>query len=279
MLNKMLRNLLELLIILLNKVYNNTLNTKGMEIVKVEHHVKGRFKTFTIINPGLKEGKDLLQAIFITLTNDSRFIDFGYNKIIILSAVINGHEYSYHHNVLINNLTSFHTYWNSVKNSIKENFGEGYGVSVISLFKVKVWNGDELKNKHVKITSKAIGGEIIKNTLLSNNIVNYFYGGYKTRNFNHFIINELLKNYGIRTISNYSSKFNKPTIKPYSEKRVERLSKSTISNLAASDLETMEIDGVQVPILITYVNKFERKSFLIDHNLLVLNKELALRFL
>ena len=48
---------------------------------------------------------------------------------------------------------------------------------------------------------------------------------------------------------------NKPTIKPYSEKRVESLSKTSIGNLAASDLETMEIDGVQVPILITYVNK------------------------
>lgn len=266
MLNKILRDLLELLIILLNKMYNNTLNTKGMKIVKVEHHTKGRFKTFTIINPGLKEGKELLQAIFITLTNDSRFIDFGYNKIIILSAVINGHEYSYHHNVLIDNLTSFQTYWNSVKNSIKEKFGEGYGVSVISLFKVKVWNGDELKNKHVKITSKAIGGEIIKKTLLSSNILTYFYGGYKIATFNYNIINEILKNYGLRAISTYSSKVNKPTIKPYSEKRIERLSKNIIGNLAASDLETMEIDGIQIPVLITYVNKpyRDRKKKLFD---------------
>lgn len=81
---------------------------------------------------------------------DVRFTEFGNNKIIIISAVINGQEYSFHPNVLINNLTTFLTYWNSVKDSIKENFGEGYGVSIIHLFKVKVWNGDELKTNTLK---------------------------------------------------------------------------------------------------------------------------------
>jgi len=270
---KMFRDLLELLIILLNKVYNNTLNTKGMQIVKVENHVKGRFKTFTIINPGLKEGKELLQAIFITLTNDSRFIEFGYNKIIILSAVINGQEYSYHHNVLINNLTSFQTYWNSVKDSIKGNFGEGYGVSVISLLKVKVWNGDELKNKHIKITSKAVIGEIVNNLITSNNITNYFYGGYKIDSFNR-VLKCSPAYYRYLSTNTRSNKF---LIKPYSEKRIEKLSNTIIGNLASSDLETMEIDGVQVPVLITYVNKFEKRSFLIDHLLLKVDKELALK--
>jgi len=104
---KLFRNLLESLITLLNKIHNNTLDTKGMEIVKVEYHVKGRFKTFTITNPGLNEGRNLLEAIFITLNNDLRFVNFCNNKIIIISAVINGHDYSFHHNVLVNNKTTF----------------------------------------------------------------------------------------------------------------------------------------------------------------------------
>ena len=49
-----------------------------------------------------------------------------------------------------------------------------------------------------------------------------------------------------------------------------------MSNLASSDLETMEINGVQVPVFITYVNKLERKSFMIDNVLLKTNQELAL---
>lgn len=74
-------------------------------------------------------------------------------------------------------------------------------------------------------------------------------------------------------------KSNKPSIKPYTQKRVEKLNNSSTAYFAASDLETMEIDGVQIPVLITYVNKFGRKSFMIDPTLLKLNKDLALRFM
>lgn len=66
----------------------------------------------------------------MTLNKDIRFTEFGYNKIIIISAIINGLEYSYHHNVLINKKTTFLMYWNSVKDSIKQDFGEGYGVII-----------------------------------------------------------------------------------------------------------------------------------------------------
>lgn len=45
-----------------------------MHIVKFEHHTRGRLKIFTISNPGLKEGKSLLQALFVTLNRDSRFV-------------------------------------------------------------------------------------------------------------------------------------------------------------------------------------------------------------
>lgn len=38
----------------------------------------------------------------------------------------------------------------------------------------------------------------------------------------------------------------------------------------------MEIDGVQIPVLITYVNRYVRESFLIDPILLKTNKDLAL---
>lgn len=53
----------------------------------------------------------------------------------------------------------------------------------------------------------------------------------------------------------------------------------SVKNLAASDLETMDIDGVQIPILITYVNKFERKSFMVNHLLLKVDKDLAIKIM
>ena len=99
---------------------------------------------------------DVIILLFKTLKKDPRFHNFGENKIIIVIALIDGAEYSYHHNVLINNSTLFKDYWNSVKNVIKPNFGEGYGSSSIPVFKVWVWDADNYQNAHIKISSNAI---------------------------------------------------------------------------------------------------------------------------
>ena len=37
---------------------------------------------------------------------------------------------------------------------LKDNFGEGYDISIIPMFKVRVWNGDNYLNKHIKISLK-----------------------------------------------------------------------------------------------------------------------------
>jgi hypothetical protein len=256
------RELLELLIVLLSKLYYLT-SKNEMKVIAEEYHEKGRFKIFTLNNPGLKEGKALLKALFTTLNNDPRFVNFSNNKIIIVSAIINGYEYSYHHNVLINNLTTFNIYWDLVKDSIKPYFGEGYGVSVIPIFRVKVWNGDDLRNKHIKITSKTYnpgdklitGDRIISYVISKSNIANYYYGGYSLLSYNPHIVNAYLTRFGFRTMSTKSSYSSKPSIKPYSEKKLERLSNRSVGNLAACDIETMEIDGDQVPILISCATK------------------------
>ena len=91
------------------------LNTKGIQIIKIEDHIKFRFKTFLITNPRLKDSKALLQGIFTTLNKNSKFVNFCNNKVIIVTAIINGHDYSFHNNVLINNLTTFDMYWNKIK--------------------------------------------------------------------------------------------------------------------------------------------------------------------
>lgn len=277
---KIIDFLLENLINFLIKFHAFFINRGGMRILAVTGNKKQTLKTFLVENPNLKDGRKALHALFNTLQKDPRFHNFCNNKIIIVIAIINGKEYSYHHNVLINNLTSFQEYWDAVKGVIKPNFGEGYGTTIVPVFKVMVWNGDNYLNKYIKITAKAgnnFEDFIIKmvSTLDRSSIaLNNYYS--KIVNFNYQNLN-----YGIRrflsTKANNVKKLYKFSIKPYSKDQIEELSNKNIENLAASDIETMEIDGDQVPVLITYVNKFTQKSFMIDHILLQSNKELALK--
>jgi hypothetical protein len=58
--------------------------------------------------------------------NNDRFIKFGENKVIITSSVIHGSEYSFHHNVLITNKTTFEEYYNQVIDYIDSHYDSDY---------------------------------------------------------------------------------------------------------------------------------------------------------
>lgn len=87
--------------------------------------------------------------------NNQRFLNFGKHKVIIITAIINGEQFSFHHNILITNNTTFEEYYNLVKDIIVSNYDEGYPVDVIPLFRVMVWNMDHIRNNKIKLTSKA----------------------------------------------------------------------------------------------------------------------------
>jgi hypothetical protein len=63
-----------------------------------------------ISNNNLLSHKDALRGIYNTLMSDDTFRNFGKFKVIIVSAIVDGEEFNYHHNVLINNNTSFEQY-------------------------------------------------------------------------------------------------------------------------------------------------------------------------
>ena len=116
---------------------------------------KGRFLIFLLNNNNLDSHKSVLQNIFTTLMGNERFINFGKQKVIIVSALIKGEEFSFHHNILITNSTTFSEYYKEVKNVIKTNYENGYPVYVIPQFRVRVWNMDEFANKTIKISRTA----------------------------------------------------------------------------------------------------------------------------
>ena len=151
-------------------------------------------------------------------------------KVIIIAGIVNGEEFSFHHNVLITNSTTFQQYYNLVKNAIQTNYENGYSIDVIPQFKVRVWNMDELSNKKIKITKSAIGK------------------GFQTK----ISVSPLIKS---RPFSSF--------IKPIKDHNVD----PTSSPIATMDIETMEFKGLQIPVAISLAysdfNKVKTKLFLI----------------
>jgi hypothetical protein len=145
--------------------FNNSLNKKyELKLISLTYDDSARFLLFEFSNNNLKNYRQLLGSIYTTLMNHDRFLNFGFNKVIITSAVIFNKEYSFHHNVLINNNTTFDEYFEQVSNYIDMHYDEdnNYGVDVIPIFRIKVWNMDNHTNRNIKLT-KTAGNIILKN--------------------------------------------------------------------------------------------------------------------
>lgn len=137
----------------LNK-FNNHLNVNhSLQLVSTTYSHSGRFLVFNYHNKKLKDTRDVLFALYTSLMNDEKFLNFGFYKVIITSSVIYNQEHSYHHNILLTNNTTFETYYKSVCEYITKHYDDdNYGIEVIPSFRVKVWNMDSYKNKNITIT-------------------------------------------------------------------------------------------------------------------------------
>jgi hypothetical protein len=201
-------------------------------------------------NPDLYESKELLEGIFNAITTHPAFINFGINKSIILSAVMNKEitlgdnpslEYNLHHNVLITPTTTFNEYYTEVGHLVNSKLEHGYSYEVIEYYKVKVWNLDLMKNSKIKLSNK---GRID-------------FLGY--RSFSTSTI--CLGRKGNISISPIN------------------VDKST-NSFATMDIETMNINGIQLPVAISTCNGVRNnnsKLFIIDHKLLQTSPDLAIK--
>jgi hypothetical protein len=80
----------------------------SLNILEINHDFNMRCLKISMINNNFLEGENLFKGIYQTLMSYKEFIDFGFQKIIILSAVlVSNKEYNLHSNILIDNNTSF----------------------------------------------------------------------------------------------------------------------------------------------------------------------------
>jgi hypothetical protein len=99
---------------------------------------------YVLYNESLLENID--EPIFNTLKNDDMYKNFGNNKIIITTANIGDEEFpqefTFHHNVLVNNNTTSEDYFNKIvwiilKRYKNDEYKSSSEISVIPCFKCK----------------------------------------------------------------------------------------------------------------------------------------------
>ena len=185
-----------------------------LNIYEIHYESKLRYLKYIIHNDDLLGNHDVLEPIFDTLMNNDRFINFGYNKIIILTAITQNFILTFHLNVLINNDTPFENYYLKVKDIINSHYdneeGSAFEIDPIPTFEILIWNVNNLMNKDIKITSDArsISDKVNKKPFI------------QKRSYHNFI-------------------------KPLKIKQL------IPSRFAAMDIETIELNGFKIPILIS----------------------------
>jgi len=181
--------------------------------------------------------------------NNVDFIKFGYNKIIIARPVMNSNStYSFHHNILINNDTTFEEYYDSIKDIINNHsdMGSDFNDIIIPTFEILVWNVDNLKNKHITYKRDV-------------RYPNTKFGVIKTHTRGYHTINRNMNNKNINCIMPI-------TVNIMPEPDI----------LAAMDIETIEFYGKQIPVAISLVSDNIKILFIISKtiNNLTINSEI-----
>ena len=217
------------------------LSDKGyLSLVRSVYQPKGRYIELTYSNNYLLEQYKVLKELHKSLFSNDEFLKFGYQKVIIVMAVVGKQTFSFHHNILINNNTTFKQYYKQIKDHINDLHDDGYEINKVNYFKVLVWNVDHLANKNIKITKDATGSVGI----LSSHACT------------------------VGQIRKMSTNCISPTTKKDLRKKL----------FYTMDIETISINaGVQIPVMLTLAgrNIENGKYFLADHQLMQHNPDAA----
>src|SRR6266478_2595449 len=231
-----------------------------LQILRLHQDLNMRSLNIEMVNKNNLESKELFKGIYTTLMSNKEFINFGYQKIIILSVILaTNQEHNLHCNILINNETTFEQYYDLVSNDLSNyyNLEYGYHNEEILRYILLRWNVNHLKNQKNKPTYNAVRVNKINNnplsirTFTSSSILNKWYKG---------MINPI-------SVYNKKGSLKQQFVKPF----------------FTMDLETIHLNslGYEVVIAISscglHNGILENKIFLIDHKLLLINPELALK--
>jgi hypothetical protein len=199
----------------------------------------------SLINPGLEDHKSLLEGIFKSVTTHEAFINFGTYKSIIISAVMHKNMES------ITRGSVEYNFHHNVLITPTTTFNQYYD-EVADLVNHKLEHGygyDVIEYYKVKVWNL----DTMRNSRIKlHNKGQIDFLGY--RNYSTSIVK------GKKDI----------VIAPI---KVD----STTSNFATMDIETMDINGNQIPVVISTCNSKTSKLFIVDHVLFKYNLKLAVK--
>jgi hypothetical protein len=124
-----------------------------LQILEINQDKNIRCLKISMVNNNLLDGEDLFRGIYQTIMNNSEFIAFGFQKIIILSVILSSNkEHNLHSNILVDNETTFDDYYSFVYNELDKynTLQYGYHNEEIVRYVIKAWNVDNKKNLKIK---------------------------------------------------------------------------------------------------------------------------------
>jgi DNA polymerase type B, organellar and viral len=251
------------------------LSDDNLILVRTAHHTLGRNKNFILSNHKLLEGEALFFAIYVFLMTNREFLGFGKYKVIIVNGRMKDYTFNLHHNVLIKNDTTFQAYWNKIEENLESIYERGYPVLSIPIIEINVWNMDLYANKKIKITKNALTGTEI--------LFLYEKGSDKISGlkFKKDSLNK--KFYSTKATDKSENDKYLSYITPLKAKKSKAISK--VINIqdkqkkpfSVMDIETMGLKGQEIPVSISIKTANILKLFVIDHSLLKIDVESAIK--
>ena len=281
------------------KIHNNMFRN-DIKLSTPVYNKGGRYMSYYAKNVKLLGHYEILRLIFYALKQDESFLEFGSKKFVILSAIINNQIFSFHHNVLIQNSTTFEEYYGQIEDYINNLYSEGTSyegdVDTVPMFEIMVWNADDDRNKKfkrpsvkplTKSTTPAKTGGLSSLTLTivlaMLAVISFFVGlpvgpssglglplliGARINSPSVIIPHMMLK----RTFGHLLPKPPEPKTKsgfihPLKDSKVKLGKKSVLATMDIETITLKELDNIQIPICISTCTTYDHpgKVFTINY--------------
>jgi hypothetical protein len=227
---------------------------RDMQIINIDHDASLRCITFTITNPTLISIIPSLFGLHYVLFNNPVFKSFGKQKVIIglVKSDLKGDEWSeisFHPNILVDNKTTALQYVNKIIDKLTTLYEDHYLQEVVLVYKIKVWNVDKFANRSLKIDPR----NVLSQTGLQSFV--------KKSTVNQKGFNENIKRFYATSAKDLVSSDKK--IKSLFEMSKLVPQKKYI-DFGTADIETVTVNGYQVPIAISCCYNNELSYFMVD---------------